>query len=330
MSVQKATAPEKSLLERPPLEYKPGDTERLRQVSATFTLAGTAEPKREEQPRRKRRPSSRGRRTSAKTAASAARYTARFVVLLLLAAGFGAVHALTPGHGKTLVAAYLVGERGTVWHALILGLMTTLTHTGAVFVLAFVFLISPDTADLIYYVQGLIGGLFIAGLGLWLLIRRLAGRADHFHLGGHSHHHHHDHHHDHDHSHADHVHDPIVSAGTSVRWWHLMLLGMRGGLVPCWDAIILLGLAISAQRVMAGRTAVAGLQRRIGGRACRSWRRCGLGAELGRRAGETDQRLGKAIRVLPLLSAASSPCSACGCATTASIPKAAGRDTARA
>src|SRR6185312_9013214 len=109
-----------------------------------------------------------------------------------------------------------------------LGLTTTLTHTGAVFLLAIVFLISPGAANLIYYIQGLIGGLFIAGLGLWLLCRRLAGRADHFHLGGHSHHHHHDHHHGHDHTHADHSHGPLVPPGTSVRWWHLILLGMRG------------------------------------------------------------------------------------------------------
>src|SRR5207247_9524137 len=58
-----------------------------------------------------------------------------FWVLLLLAFGLGAAHALTPGHGKTLVAAYLVGERGTAWHAVLLGLVTTLTHTSSVLVL---------------------------------------------------------------------------------------------------------------------------------------------------------------------------------------------------
>src|SRR5207302_809862 len=56
--------------------------------------------------------------------------------LLVLAGIFGAAHALTPGHGKTLVAAYLVGERGTVWHACLLGLSTTLSHTGAVIIVA--------------------------------------------------------------------------------------------------------------------------------------------------------------------------------------------------
>src|SRR6185437_10644950 len=252
VNLQEVTAPDKSLLERPPLEYKPGDSERLRKVSATFVLGAGEERQREEkdaaQPEAATTP--RDEEEHPQKLLHLLLDTRRgLAVLLLLAAGFGAVHALTPGHGKTLVAAYLVGERGTVWHALVLGIMTTLTHTGAVFVLALVFLISPGAAHLIYYVQGLIAGLFIAGLGLWLLLRRLAGRADHFHLGGHSHHHHH---HDHDHTHAGHSHNPIVSAGTSVRWWHLMLLGMRGGLVPCWDAIFLLCLAISAQRLWLG------------------------------------------------------------------------------
>ncbi|MBL8794770.1 MAG: nickel transporter, partial [Planctomycetia bacterium] len=61
-----------------------------------------------------------------------------FWVLLYLAAILGAGHALTPGHGKTLVAAYLVGERGTVWHAVLLGVVTTLTHTSTVLLLALV------------------------------------------------------------------------------------------------------------------------------------------------------------------------------------------------
>jgi ABC-type nickel/cobalt efflux system permease component RcnA len=250
VTLQNTTVPDKTLLERPPLERKPGDAERLRNVSATFVLAAGTE------------------HTSAGSPASPQETTAGeeegdgpahnllhllldtrrgLAVLLLLAAGFGAVHALTPGHGKTLVAAYLVGEHGTVWHALLLGLMTTLTHTGAVFLLAVVFLISPESANIIYYVQGLVGGLFIAALGLWLLFTRLSGRADHFHFGGHSHHHHHDH----DHA-QDHTHDPIVPEGTSVRGWHLVLLGMRGGLAPCWDAILLLCLAISAQRLWLG------------------------------------------------------------------------------
>src|SRR5439155_16063621 len=111
-------------------------------------------------------------------------------VLLALACFFGAVHALAPGHGKTLVAAYLVGEHGTIWHALILGLVTTLTHTGAVLALAGVLLIvNPERLPNLE----LFGGLLVTGMGLWLLLRRLAGQADHFHLGGQGHGHHHEH-----------------------------------------------------------------------------------------------------------------------------------------
>ena len=59
-----------------------------------------------------------------------------FWLMMLLAAAFGAAHALTPGHGKTLVAAYLVGQRGTIVHAIALGIISTLTHTWSVLVLA--------------------------------------------------------------------------------------------------------------------------------------------------------------------------------------------------
>ena len=48
----------------------------------------------------------------------------------------GGLHALTPGHGKTLVAAYLVGSRGTVRHATALGAIVTFTHTASVIAIA--------------------------------------------------------------------------------------------------------------------------------------------------------------------------------------------------
>src|SRR4030095_9066056 len=89
-----------------------------------------------------------------------------FFLTMVLAAFFGAAHALTPGHGKTLVAAYLVGQRGTVWHALLLGLVTTLTHTGAVLVLAGLVAVFGDRAGgAAYTALQLFGGLLIAGLG---------------------------------------------------------------------------------------------------------------------------------------------------------------------
>jgi nickel/cobalt exporter len=310
VSLRETTAPDKALWDLPPLERKPGDAERLRTLSATFLL-GNAAPSTPLSGRRQP-PEARGTRGADAPRSEGLSATIRendhpqkllhllldtqrgLVVLLLLAAGFGAVHALTPGHGKTLVAAYLVGEHGTVWHALILGLMTTLTHTGAVFVLAIVFRMSPQAAGLIYYVQGLLGGLLITILGLWLLLQRLFGRPDHIHLGGHSHHHHQHHH--------ERVHVP--SDGAAVRWWHLLLLGMRGGLVPCWDAILLLCLAISAGRLWLGvplllafSAGLAGVLVALGVGVV--WARNWAAARWG-----GGHRMSKLLRALPLVSAA--------------------------
>jgi ABC-type nickel/cobalt efflux system permease component RcnA len=175
-------------------------------------------------------------------------------MLLSLAALFGAAHALTPGHGKTLVAAYLIGERGTVCHACVLGLVTTLTHTGTVLALAVILLLFfPQAVPKdVQAVLGLVGGLLVAGMGFWLLLRRLSGGADHVHLGGHGHHHHHSG------GHADHCHDEdghvhaLAAPSQAVSWWGLVILGMSGGIVPCWDAILMLGFAISAQRLWLG------------------------------------------------------------------------------
>src|SRR5262249_12052124 len=161
--------------------------------------------------------------------------------LLVMAALFGAAHALTPGHGKTLVAAYLVGERGTVGQAVLLGLVTTLTHTAAGLVLAGG--VGPacprGAARGGQRGAGRGGGPGEAGLGVWLLLCRLSGRADHVHRGGGHHHHGHSH----GHGHAE---EPLaVRPG----WWGLVVLGVSGGIVPCWDALAMLALAVSAQRL---------------------------------------------------------------------------------
>ncbi len=179
-------------------------------------------------------------------------------LLLFAALVFGAGHAFTPGHGKTLVAAYLVGERGTLKHALVLGLTTTIAHTGSVIVLAgalwyFYGSQVPQSA------QGWLqfaGGMLIFLVGLWLLSRRAAGKADHVHFGAGHHHHHgdgHHHHHHGDHSH-DHVHGPDCDHAhdhppEKTGWTRVILLGIGGGLVPCWDAVMLLFLAISFGRL---------------------------------------------------------------------------------
>ena len=155
-------------------------------------------------------------------------------VLLLLAFGFGAAHAFTPGHGKTLVAAYLVGERGTVTHALTLGLTTTLAHTGSVILVALILRayygesVPAHTAAVLQ----VIGGLLIAGVGLWLFLQRIRGRADHVHLFTGK-------------DERGRMNDESRS-GSASSFIRVVLLGLGGGIVPCWDAVMLLLVAISA------------------------------------------------------------------------------------
>jgi ABC-type nickel/cobalt efflux system permease component RcnA len=159
---------------------------------------------------------------------------------MLAAFAFGAVHALSPGHGKTLVAAYLVGSRGTPRHAVFLGLMVTFTHTISVFALGLVTLylsrfVLPET---ITPILGAISGITIVWVGGTLLYRRIVGSA--IAPPGLAHHH------------GDgkvHTHVPEeVSVGG------LIALGASGGLVPCPTALVLLLTSVSLGRVGLGLT----------------------------------------------------------------------------
>jgi ABC-type nickel/cobalt efflux system permease component RcnA len=179
----------------------------------------------------------------------------------------GAAHALTPGHGKTIVAAYLVGSRGTLKHAAFLGAMVTFTHTISVFLLgmATLFLFQYVVPEKVTQVLGAISGLSIVVIGAWMLYKRLRG-SGHSHGHDHSHHHHDDHdhdhdhahhHHDHDHDHHHHDHDHGPQGHThhlpdQISWASLVALGASGGLVPCETALVLLLSAIALRRVGLG------------------------------------------------------------------------------
>ncbi len=121
---------------------------------------------------------------------------------LILAFVWGGFHALTPGHGKTLVGAYLVGSKGTPRHAICLGLTTTLAHTSSVFLLGLIALIASQflITEALYPWLSLISGGMIVGVGLYLFRQRLQDLDhSHSHHHDHSHSHHHDHHHPHGH-----------------------------------------------------------------------------------------------------------------------------------
>jgi ABC-type nickel/cobalt efflux system permease component RcnA len=182
------------------------------------------------------------------------------VLLFALSAAMalGAFHALEPGHGKTVVAAYLVGSRGTAAHAVLLGLTVTASHTAGVYLLGGVALYASRYVmpERLYPWLGIVSGVVIAGLGV-ALVRRRWRAASHDHDHGHGHDHHdHDHahghahshghgHHDHDHAHGHdgHHHDHPVSRSA------LVMLGVTGGIVPCPAAVVVLLSALSLNRV---------------------------------------------------------------------------------
>ncbi|HYN88510.1 MAG TPA: sulfite exporter TauE/SafE family protein [Ardenticatenaceae bacterium] len=161
--------------------------------------------------------------------------TAQFVgVALSVALVLGALHALTPGHGKTIVAAYLVGSRGTIAHAAFLGGVVTLTHTGSVLLLGLLALVASQLVvpSRLAPLLELASGLLIVALGLRLLWSRIQDRREHR---------------SHDHSHHHHTPDT-----TGVSWSSLLTLGVSGGLVPCPDAIAILLIAVALQRILLG------------------------------------------------------------------------------
>ncbi len=166
---------------------------------------------------------------------------------LIAAFGLGCLHALSPGHGKTVVGAYLVGSRGKALHAVFLGLTVTLTHTIGVFALGLVTLFASQfiLPEQLYPWLSLISGLMVVVIGMTLFASRLR----YFVEGGSHQHSHADHDHDHEHGHS---HLPPNTDGMSISWRSLMALGVSGGLLPCPSALVVLLSAISLHRVAFG------------------------------------------------------------------------------
>ncbi len=173
------------------------------------------------------------------------------LILLLLGSAFvwGALHALSPGHGKTMVAGYLAGSRGRGKDAALLGLTVTITHTSAVFALGLITLAASAYVlpEDLYPWLGVASGAMVIAIGLWAIWTRLrrwrAIRAEH----DHGHHHVHSHGgHTHTHSH-DH---PTPGAAITTR--SLVALGVSGGIVPCPSALVVMVAAISQHRLGLG------------------------------------------------------------------------------
>jgi ABC-type nickel/cobalt efflux system permease component RcnA len=206
------------------------------------------------------------------------------VVLASLAAAmfWGMAHALSPGHGKTIVTAYLVGQRGTPWHAALLGLIVTATHTAGVFALGLVTLALSAfvVPEHLYPWLNLASGVLVVAIGASVLRARWRRRT-HFH--GHDHRHH--------------VHGPGPETGPG--WRSLVAVGVSGGLLPCPSALVVLLAAISLHRVAYGMLLIvafsAGLALSITG--------IGLVAVLAKQAFRRVSLDGALVRLLPAASA---------------------------
>jgi ABC-type nickel/cobalt efflux system permease component RcnA len=192
------------------------------------------------------------------------------LLALLAAAALGALHALSPGHGKTVMAAYLVGSRGSARHALALGLTVTVSHTLGVVMLAVLSLSASSVVppERLYPILGLVSGILVVAIGVWLvaarvreLLRQRAEARAHepAHAFGHEHPHEHEHPgHGHEHAHDDEAdgwhshggrrHTHLPAGKQPLRWRGLFALGLAGGLVPSASALILLLGSLSAGR----------------------------------------------------------------------------------
>ena len=194
---------------------------------------------------------------------------------------WGMAHALSPGHGKTIVTAYLVGQRGTPRHAALLGLVVTGTHTVGVFALGAVTLVLSRfiVPEELYPWLNVVSGVLVVLIGASVLRSRWRHRRAH--TRGHDHHHR-----DHEREH-----------GLSRR--SLVAVGISGGLLPCPSALVVLLAAITLHRVAFGMLLVvafsAGLALTITG--------IGLAAVLARGAFRRVSFDGRVVSLLPTVSA---------------------------
>ena len=180
------------------------------------------------------------------------------LVALAIAFVWGGFHALSPGHGKAIVGAYLVGSRSKVHHALVLGLTVTLTHTIGIFALGLLMLGTSQfvLTEAVFPWLNVMSGVLVTGIGLNLLIQRSrSSQIFQTSISGQGHHHDHDRNHDRNHDHG-HSHLPPGADG-SITWSSILALGISGGLLPCPSALVVLLSAIALGRIGFGLALVS-------------------------------------------------------------------------
>lgn len=206
----------------------------------------------------------------------------------------GCLHALSPGHGKTLVAAYLIGSRGRVSDAVLLGVVVTVSHVLSVVALGAVIMLATTNIDnrrVEEFLQ-LGSGILIVAIGLWMFARN-TGRHKHSHDHGHTHEHGHDHNQTHEHDHAHHHQERAT-------WRDIFVLGVTGGIVPCPTALIVLFSAVALKQIGFGLALIAVFSMGLAAVLI------AIGILMVKARGFMDKRLVEsgAIRILPFVSAA--------------------------
>jgi ABC-type nickel/cobalt efflux system permease component RcnA len=265
LDVKEMVEPE-DLRGKQPSEYKPGDEARARKASATLSAKALPEPPAPQPTPEPTVPVVEVKSDDSFWSGIVARGPKALFdtnlgtgALLLLAMMFGAFHAFAPGHGKSVAAAFLVGEQGTFRQAALLAASTTFAHTGSVILIALLFRMrySDSVPNDAQHWLGLVGGLLVLFVGLWLFMRRLRGQVDHFHLmggcsdmcGNHT-----------ERPNTPQCRVPLREAEPEVvalrlvpsekrnplSWFRVVLLGIGAGAIPCVDAVLLLIVAVSA------------------------------------------------------------------------------------
>jgi len=203
------------------------------------------------------------------------------IIILVLGISFilGTIHAMGPGHGKSIMAAYLVGSRSRLRDVFLLAGSITISHVISVIAIGVIALFLMDFfwSEKANLWLSLASGMFIIAIGIWLLVKRfhvwkkskpvqvrtklekneelldrneLASEILNSNMVSHQHGQDHTHSHAHNHNHSKNHHHYHYNTNISI--WSNIWLGISAGLVPCPKALVILFLAISLQKITLG------------------------------------------------------------------------------
>jgi nickel/cobalt exporter len=181
-------------------------------------------------------------------------------LLLPAAMLLGALHGLEPGHSKTMMAAFIIAIRGTVFQAVLLGLAATVSHTLIVWLVALAGLhfgeqLSAEASEPYFQI---VSAFAIAGVAIWMIVRTRREQLQmRLHHQAHDHEHQDEHADAHERAHAEDIRRRFAD-GRAVTNWQIATIGLTGGLIPCPAAITVLLVCLQLRRFSLGVGLVLG------------------------------------------------------------------------